>query len=71
VVAPILLEIEGIASSFYSFVIQHVKRTSNMPAHLCVKFACTHDVTSCWLDCVPSFLSTSLLADSAGADVSE
>jgi hypothetical protein len=35
VVAPILLDIEGLASNFISFVIQHVKRSANVPALVC------------------------------------
>ena len=66
VVAPILTEIEEHASFFKSFVIQHVSRSANFPAHLCAKQASTLDVTDCWLDSTPSFLVTSLLADSAG-----
>ena len=71
VVAPILLEIEGLASSFNLFVIQHVKRASNLPAHLCAKFACTQEGTSCWMDHVPDFLTSSILADGAGAVIAE
>jgi hypothetical protein len=43
VVSPILQDIEGLASSFIYFVIQHVKRSANVPAHLCAKFACTQE----------------------------
>jgi hypothetical protein len=71
VVAPILQDIEGLASSFIYFVIQHVKRSANVPAHLCAKFACTQEDTCCWFDHVPSFLTTSLQADSAGVFDSE
>jgi hypothetical protein len=71
VVAPVLLDIEGLASSFTSFTIQHVKRHSNMPAHLCAKLACTQDETSCWMDLVPVFLTVSCQADSVGAVISE
>jgi hypothetical protein len=64
-------KIEGLGSSFYSFIIRHVKRTANVLAHLSAKFTCTQDVTSYWMDYVSSFLTTSLLADSVGADVSQ
>jgi hypothetical protein len=67
VVAPLLLEIEGLVSNFNFFVIQHVMRASNLPAHLCAKYACTQDETSCWMDLEPSFLASSLQADRAGA----
>jgi hypothetical protein len=65
-VAPVLLEIEGLASSFFTFVIQHVSRSANVPAHLCAKLACSQNETSCWMDTTPSFLVTSCLADNAG-----
>jgi hypothetical protein len=71
VITPVLLDIEGLASSFTSFIIQHVKRFSNMSAHLCAKLACTQDETSCWMNLVPSFLTVSCQADSAGAVISE
>jgi hypothetical protein len=60
VVAPILLDIEGLALNFISFVIQHVNRTANTSAHLCAKQACTQDDTDCWMDLVPSFLTISI-----------
>ncbi|XBJ19135.1 hypothetical protein VPH35_010158 [Triticum aestivum] len=63
VVAPILLEIEELASSFVSFHVQHVIRSANVPAHVCAKHACTLLVTESWTDSRPSFLLTSLLAD--------
>lgn len=62
-IAPILAEIEGLASSFISFCIQHVSRNSNFSAHLCAKHASTLEVSSCWMDSPPSFLMTSLMAD--------
>jgi hypothetical protein len=71
VITPVLLDIEGLASSFTSFIIQHVKRFSNMSAHLCAKLACTQDETSCWMNLVPSFLTVSCQADSGGAVISE
>jgi hypothetical protein len=40
VVAPILLEIEGLVFSFNSFVIQFVSRTANVPAYLCKVCLC-------------------------------
>ena len=67
VVAPILVEIGEHVPSFKSFVVQHVSRAANVPAHLCAKQAITLDVTECWLDTTPSFLVTSLLADDVGA----
>ena len=66
VVTPIPLEIKGLASSFFSFVIQHVIRSSNMSAHLCAKYACTMEVTECWMELPPSFLVASVIADNAG-----
>ena len=39
VVAPILQEIGGLASSFISFDIKHVIRSANTPAHLCAEHA--------------------------------
>ena len=68
-VAPVLLEIEGLALSFQSFAIQFVSRNANAPAHLCAKFACALGVSSCWMDSPPSFLMTSIMADHAGARV--
>uniref|UniRef100_A0A453ED07 RNase H type-1 domain-containing protein n=1 Tax=Aegilops tauschii subsp. strangulata TaxID=200361 RepID=A0A453ED07_AEGTS len=63
VVAPIFLEIGELTSSFNSFDIHHVVRSVNGPAHICAKHACTIDVTESWIDIVPSFLTSSLLAD--------
>jgi hypothetical protein len=63
VVAPILLEIGELASSFISFSIQHVLRTANFPAHLCAKRASTLVVAESWLVETLSFLISSLLAD--------
>ena len=63
IVAPILVEIGELVSDFSLFVIQHVLRSANVPAHLCAKRACTLNVTESWLDETPSFLVTSLLAD--------
>lgn len=65
VVAPILLEIGDLSTSFSSFTIQHVSRSSNLPAHLCAKRACSLQVTEAWTDNVPSFLVSSLMADCA------
>jgi ribonuclease HI len=63
IVAPILLEIGELATSFTSFEIQHVIRASNVPAHLCAKLASTLNVTESWMTETPSFLFSSLLAD--------
>ncbi|KAE8797985.1 Alanyl-tRNA synthetase [Hordeum vulgare] len=63
VVAPVIYEIEELADSFHSFVIQHVSRSANGPAHLCVQRACNVSVTESWLCETPSFLVSSLLAD--------
>lgn len=65
VVAPVLVEIGELASSFDSFCIQHVMRSANVPAHLCAKHASTLTVTESWTDDRPPFLLTSLLADDA------
>ncbi|KAI4983526.1 hypothetical protein ZWY2020_025392 [Hordeum vulgare] len=65
VVAPLLLEMRELASLFSYFDIQHVNRSSNVPAHLCAKFACTLTVTESWTGTRPSFLLTSLLVDDA------
>ena len=56
IVAPILFEIEELASSFLSFVIHHVKRHANNSAHLCAQLASTLEVSECWMDSSPSFL---------------
>ena len=63
VVAPLLLEVGELALAFDLFDVQHVNRSANLPAHLCAKHACTLNVTKCWLDVIPSFLVTSLMAD--------
>jgi ribonuclease HI len=63
IVAPLLVEIGELATSFCFFDIQHVMRTSNIPAHLCARHASTLNVSECWLDETPSFLVSSLLAD--------
>ncbi|KAI4965327.1 hypothetical protein ZWY2020_054797 [Hordeum vulgare] len=63
VVAPVINEIEELADGFHSFVIQHVSRSSNGPAHLCAQHACNVSVTESWLSETPSFLVSSLLAD--------
>ncbi|KAI4990131.1 hypothetical protein ZWY2020_038494 [Hordeum vulgare] len=65
VVVPLLLEIGELVSSFSSFDIQHVNRSSNVPAHLCAKFASTLTVTDSWTNSKPCFLLTSLLVDDA------
>ncbi|KAF7011834.1 hypothetical protein CFC21_026098 [Triticum aestivum] len=66
VVAPNLDEIGELSCDFSVFEIQHVLRSTNLPAHLCAKRACTLNVTECWLEETPSFLVTSLLADCPG-----
>ena len=63
VVAPILLEVGELVSSFSVFLIHHVIRTANVPAHLCAKRASTLRVTESWMFETPSFLVSSLLAD--------
>ena len=63
VVAPILLDIGELAFSFHSFSIQHVNRSSNLPAHLSAKRACSLMVTESWVESEPPFLVASLLAD--------
>ena len=63
IVAPILLDIGELAATFTSFDIIHVSRSANVHAHLCAKRAWTLMVTASWLEIVPSFLITSLLAD--------
>jgi ribonuclease HI len=70
-IAPVFIEIEELASSFTSFVIQHVKRHSNNSAHLCARFACTLERSDCWMSSPPSFLVTSIQADCEGAVFSE
>jgi hypothetical protein len=70
VIAPILQDIAGLSSSFSSFVVQHVIRSSNTVAHICAKYACTLELTSVWMEHPPSFLVASLQADSGGAAVS-
>lgn len=62
-VAPILDEIGELSLDFDYFVIQHVIRTANLPAHLCAKRACSLLVTDSCLNSTPSFLVSSLLAD--------
>ncbi|KAE8790668.1 Casein kinase I-2-like protein [Hordeum vulgare] len=61
VVAAILFEIEELSLTFSSFVIQHVLRAANGPAHLCAKHACTRNATESWLTETPSFLVSSLV----------
>uniref|UniRef100_A0A8I6Y823 RNase H type-1 domain-containing protein n=1 Tax=Hordeum vulgare subsp. vulgare TaxID=112509 RepID=A0A8I6Y823_HORVV len=63
VAAPILLEIEELATSFNSFVICHIVRSANGPAHICAKHACTINMTESWIDSTPSLLINSLLAN--------
>jgi hypothetical protein len=70
VIAPILQDIAGLSSSFSSFVVQHVIRSSNTVAHICAKYACTLELTSVWMEHPPSFLVASLQADSGGAAAS-
>ena len=62
-VAPILDEIGELSLAFDIFVVQHVIRSANLPAHLCAKRACTLTVTDVCLVSTPSFLVSSLLAD--------
>ncbi|KAM3355318.1 hypothetical protein ACQJBY_025851 [Aegilops geniculata] len=63
VVAPVFFEIDELANSFHSFVIQHVSRSANSPTHLCAQRACNVSVTESWLSETPSFLVSSLMAD--------
>ena len=63
IVAHILVQIGELARDFSLFVVQHVNRSANVPAHLCAKRACTLHVTESWLDETPSFLVTSLMVD--------
>ena len=63
VVVPILIEIGERASSFNRFVIQHVLRTANQPAHLCARNACKLQMTESWHTSIPSYLVTSIMAD--------
>ena len=63
IVAPILEEIGELVVGFVSFSIQHVRRTANVPAHLCARRASTMDGTDSWLISSPSFLILSLLED--------
>ena len=67
IVAPIFHEIEGLVSWFSSFVIKHVMRSANLPAHLCAKHACALDVTGCWMELPPGFIIATILAEDAGA----
>ncbi|KAF6992083.1 LOW QUALITY PROTEIN: hypothetical protein CFC21_009110 [Triticum aestivum] len=62
VVAPILLDIGELITSFSFFDICHV-RSANEPAHICAKHACTIERTDSWLDNTPGFLVSALLAD--------
>jgi hypothetical protein len=66
-VSPILQEIGELPLSFISFSVQHAYRSTNLPAHLCAKHACTLSLTSSLKDVVPDFLIISLQADEAGA----
>ena len=44
-VAPLVVDFGEHALSFDSFVIQHVNRSINLPAHLCARHASTLRVT--------------------------
>ena len=68
VIAPLLLEIDGLASTFTSFVIQHVIRSSNVPSHPCAKLACSQEMSDAWMELPPSFLVASIVADNVGAE---
>lgn len=61
--APIFLEIDELSTRFTTYVIQHLSRSANGPAHLCAKRACTMPVIESWLTETPSFMISSLLAD--------
>ena len=63
IVAPILLQIGELCNNFDVFILQHVTRSANGPAHLCAKRASTLNVTESWLEMTPSFLISSLLVD--------
>lgn len=65
IVAYLLDEIGELSTYFDSFLICRVSRSANLPAHLCAKRACALGVTDSWIDETPSFLVTSLLADSS------
>jgi ribonuclease HI len=66
-VTPILQDIGELESNFILFSIQHVSRSSNQPAHLCAKRACTLIRTDSWVDHIPDFLVVSIQADRSGA----
>ena len=57
VIAPLLDEIGELSFSFSVFIIQHVIRSANFPAHLCAKFACTIRGTESWLDSISPVVS--------------
>ncbi|KAI4980920.1 hypothetical protein ZWY2020_021405 [Hordeum vulgare] len=63
VVDPIMLEIGELSASFNSFVICHNVRSTNGPAYIYPKHACTIDMTKSWIDSTHSFLISSLSAD--------
>jgi hypothetical protein len=64
IVASILEEVGELVCSFNSFLIHH-------SAYLCAKLACTFEVTSSWLDCIPDFLMVSLQVDHFGSVIAK
>ena len=53
--APIFEDIQGLASSFSSFCVVHVKRTANGAAHACAQAAYSIPF-EVWANTPPSFL---------------
>jgi hypothetical protein len=71
IVPSILEEVGELVHSFNSFLVQHIPRSANYSAHLCAKLACTFEVMSSWLDCIPDFLVVSLQVDHFGSVIAE
>jgi hypothetical protein len=63
VIAPIISEISDISLEFSSFEILFARRSANVVAHECARYACAHGASAVWLNDSPEFLSTSLMAD--------
>jgi hypothetical protein len=63
VIAPIISEISNISLEFSSFEILFARRSANVVAHECARYACAHGASAVWLKDSPEFLSTSLMAD--------
>jgi ribonuclease HI len=62
---PLVEEIKALLGDFEDFSISHVRRSSNVVAHVLAREGCLNKCNSAWFDAEPDFVSD-LLAQDAG-----